>query len=84
MATGDRKFTRIPPESTGDRMHVHAHYQVNYNNKTGAFFIDDIVAGGTSGFTGRIVQITESTLTTGSNSSRMTVFLIYALSNCFS
>lgn len=65
MATGDRKFTRIPPESTGDRIQVHHSYVINYNSKSAPILIGDEIACVTSLFTGIVVKITEITGTTG-------------------
>jgi hypothetical protein len=65
MATGDRKFTRIPPESTGDRIQVHHAYTIPYNNKVGDFYIGDIVTGTTSTISGTITAIKESSGTAG-------------------
>ena len=62
---GNRKFTRIPPESTGDRIRVSAHTNIFYTGK-----VDDISPGNqlllaTSGLTGTIARVREDTVSTG-------------------
>lgn len=65
MATGDRRFTRIPPESTGDRILLNHIFVIPYNNLTGSFLIGDTITTDTSNFTGQIADIIVSTISTG-------------------
>jgi len=65
MTVGDRKFTQIPPESTGDRIGVRHSWNLNYKNKTGTFSLKDIITCSTSSLAGTIVHITPITSTTG-------------------
>jgi hypothetical protein len=62
---GLRKFTRIPPESTGDRIRVKSHTNIFYNSK-----VSDIIVGSTitllqSGLSGTVSYLREDTVSTG-------------------
>lgn len=65
MSSGDRKYTRIPPESTGDRMQVRHSYAFNYNSKVSPIYLGDEISCISSNFTGEIIAIQELTGTTG-------------------
>ena len=62
---GERKYTRIPPASTGDRITHEPHALVPYENKTGEFIIDSFVTFATSGITAHIHSVYPETGTTG-------------------
>lgn len=62
---GDRKYTRIPPASTGDRITHEPHALIPYENLTSDFFIDDMVTLVSSGIVCHVHSIYPQTLTTG-------------------
>ena len=62
---GERRFTRIPPESSGDRVGMNAFIEVGYTGATGAFSIGDTVNFVTSGLGGEIAYVRVDTGTTG-------------------
>jgi hypothetical protein len=63
--SGNRKFTRIPPESTGDRIRVKSHTNIFYDNKALTFVRGQTFSLGTSGLTGTISRVREDTPTSG-------------------
>lgn len=62
---GERRFTRIPPESSGDRVGMNAFLEVPYSGATGTFFIGDTVSFVTSGLGGVVAYVRVDTGTTG-------------------
>jgi len=62
---GNRKFTRIPPESTGDRIRVKSSTDIYYDNKTGTLLRETEFTLATSGLKGQISRVRADTLTTG-------------------
>lgn len=62
---GTRKFTRIPPASTGNRITHEPHALVAYENLTGTFILDSFVTFVTSGITAHIHSVYPQTGTTG-------------------
>jgi hypothetical protein len=62
---GNRKFTQIPPEGTGDRIRVKAHTNVFYEQKTAPIVVGATVTLLTSGLIGKITRVREDTLVTG-------------------
>lgn len=62
---GNRKFTRIPPESTGDRIRVKSHTDVFYENRTGEIQRDKRVTLVSSGLTGRVSRVRDDSPTAG-------------------
>lgn len=74
MATvGDRKYTRIPPESTGDRVAMTHSYEIPYKNLVSPFKIGDVVVGSSSSLTGEVIKIQQKTGTTGIISVNLSV-----------
>jgi hypothetical protein len=63
--TSERRYTRIPPESTGDRVQMNVTIDVPYINKADVWLTGSLVVGATSGFSGRIARLREDTATTG-------------------
>ncbi len=63
---GERRYTRIPPESTGDRIQMKYSVEVGYNNRTVVFVVGEEYIFLTSGFDGRLTRIRQDTATTGS------------------
>lgn len=61
----ERKYTRIPPASTGDRITHEPHALVPYENLTSDFFVDDMVTLVTSGIVCHVHAIYPQTSTTG-------------------
>ena len=62
---GERRFTRIPPESSGDRVGMNAFLDVLYTGATGTFNVGDTVAFVSSGLGGQISYVRADTGTTG-------------------
>lgn len=62
---GERRFTRIPPASTGPRINLKHSAQVPYANRTGTFVVGSRVSLGTSGFTMHVHGIDALTSTSG-------------------
>lgn len=62
---GERRFTRIPPASTGPRINLKHTAQVPYTNRTGTFVVGSHVSLGTSGFTMHVHGVDAITSTTG-------------------
>lgn len=62
---GERRFTRIPPASTGPRINLKHTAQVPYTNRTGQFVVGSHVSLGTSGFTMHVHAVDALTSTTG-------------------
>lgn len=62
---GERRFTRIPPASTGPRINLKHTAQVPYTNRTGEFVVGSHVSLGTSGFTMHVHGVDALTATTG-------------------
>lgn len=62
---GERRFTRIPPASTGPRINLKHTAQVPYTNRTGEFVVGGHVSLGTSGFTMHVHGVDAITSTTG-------------------
>ena len=62
---GERRFTRIPPESSGDRVGMNAFLEVGYSGATGTFSIGDTVSFVTSGLGGQIAYVRVDSGTTG-------------------
>lgn len=63
--SGDRKFTRIPPASTGNRITHEPHALVPYQGLVGTFILDSFVTFETSGITAHIHSVYPETSTTG-------------------
>ena len=55
---------RVPPDSTGKRIHIKHNMEVDYVSGTIPFQIGDIVTGATSGVIGTVVKV-EGTTATG-------------------
>jgi len=66
----ERRYTRIPPESTGDRVQMNYTVDVRYENRTGTWVSGSLVSCPISGFRGTIVRIRDDTATTGLMSLR--------------
>jgi len=62
---GERRFTRIPPESSGDRINMGVCLEVKYNGKTTSFSVGDTVDLTTSGISGDVSYVREDTGTAG-------------------
>jgi hypothetical protein len=62
---GERRFTRIPPESSGDRINMGVCLEIGYNNASNTFSVGDTVALTTSGIGGDISYVRADTGTTG-------------------
>jgi hypothetical protein len=62
---GERKFTRIPPASTGNRVTLEPHAILPYDNRTGTFIIDSFVTLATSGIIAHIHSIFPTNSTSG-------------------
>lgn len=62
---GERKFTRIPPASTGNRVTLEPHAILPYDNRTGAFVVDSFVTLATSGITAHVHSIFPTNSTSG-------------------
>jgi len=62
---GNRKYTRIPPESTGDRLRVKSHTNIFYDQKIKEIALDATLTLITSGLVGRVVYVREDTTDTG-------------------
>lgn len=58
MAVNERTFSRILPESTGDRIGFLHTWDIEYKDKTGSFTVGDTVVDGTSGLQGIILKDT--------------------------
>ena len=54
---GDRRFTRIPPESTGDRIRLEHIRAVPFDTLTGTFSVEDVVTFVTSNTTGEVIDV---------------------------
>ena len=63
--SGERKYTRIPPASTGDRITHEPHALVPYDGLVGNFILDTFVTFQTSGITAHIHSVYPETGTTG-------------------
>jgi len=64
----ERRYVRIPPDSSGKRVLLRGSYDLPYTNKVGSFIIGDTIScSGTNSqtFVGNVVKITETTPTTG-------------------
>lgn len=62
---GERKYTRIPPSSTGQRITLEPHALLPYENRTGTFVIDSFVTLGTSNIRAHVHSVFPQTATTG-------------------
>lgn len=62
---GERKYTRIPPASTGDRITHEPHALLPYENLTGQFILDSFVSLAISGITAHVHSVFPQTATTG-------------------
>lgn len=62
---GNRKFTRIPPESTGDRLRVKSHTNLFYDTKVGKIPVGSQITLLSSGLSGRVAKVREDTISTG-------------------
>jgi len=58
MAVNERTFSRILPESTGDRIGFLHTWDIEYKDKTGAFVVGKTIVDGTSGLQGIILKDT--------------------------
>lgn len=56
---------RVPPDSTGKRVHARAFVDIQYSNLTNVLYKGDVVTFGTSGILGRLSEWTPATGTTG-------------------
>jgi hypothetical protein len=65
LMAGDRRFTRIPPESTGDRVRVKHSLDVLYNTRTNVIAEDSRIRFTTSGIVGTVIRHRVDTATTG-------------------
>lgn len=68
---GERRYTRIPPESTGDRVGMNAFVDVLYNSATSTFAVGDAVNFVTSGLSGIIAYVRDD----GGNAGLITIDL---------
>ena len=62
---GERRFTRIPPESSGDRVNMGVCLEIAYNGASNTFAVGDTVSLVTSGISGDISYVRADTGTTG-------------------
>lgn len=62
---GERKYTRIPPASTGDRITHEPHALIPYDSLTSDFILDEFVTLATSGIRAHVHSIYPQTGTTG-------------------
>jgi hypothetical protein len=62
---GERRFTRIPPEGTGDRIRVQHSIDILYNSRTGVLTQGDTVFFDASTISGTIIRVREDTATSG-------------------
>lgn len=62
---GERKYTRIPPASTGDRITHEPHALVPYDGLVGDFILDSFVTFETSGIRAHVHSVFPETGTTG-------------------
>ena len=62
---GERRFTRIPPESSGDRVGMNCFLEIAYTGATGTFNVGDVVDGVSSGVSGVVSYARADTGTTG-------------------
>jgi len=63
---GERRYTRIPPEGTGDRIQMKFSVEVGYINRVQTFVVGAEYDFTTSGFVGILTRIRQDTSTTGS------------------
>jgi hypothetical protein len=61
----DRRFIRVLPDSTGKRMLLSHHYELNYDNRTGLIVAGNIVIGNSSGVEATVTRVIETTATAG-------------------
>jgi len=62
---GERRYTRIPPESSGDRVSMSMFLEVGYQSANAQFFEGDLVTFGTSGIEGTVAFVRADTANAG-------------------